>query len=203
MTEQFAAPPALDGRIVRMEPLEPRHADQLYEAARDPRVWRLMRYNGAESRERFQGWIDDALDAWVAGTEYTFATVHREDGRAVGSSRFLSMRPDDRSIEIGWTWVTPERWGTGVNSEAKLLMMTYAFEQLGCLRVEFKTDATNDRARAALAGLPSEFEGVHRKHMVVRGGERRDSAWYSVIDDDWPQVKAALTAKVERSAAGG
>jgi N-acetyltransferase len=202
MADRFTAPPALDGRIVRMEPLEPRHADQLYEAAKDPRVWRLMRYNGAESRERFQGWVDEALDGWVAGTEYAFATVRRSDDRAVGSSRFLSMRPEDRSIEIGWTWVTPELWGTGVNAEAKLLMMTYAFEQLGCLRVEFKTDASNERSRAALAALPAEFEGVHRKHQVVRGGERRDSAWYAVIDDDWPEVKAALTSRVERMAAG-
>jgi len=88
--------------------------------------------------------------------------------------------------------MSPATWGTGANVEAKYLLMRHAFEELGCLRVEFKTDALNERARAALAALPSQFEGIHRKHMLVRGGERRDSAWYGVIDDDWPEVKAAL-----------
>ncbi len=113
-------------------------------------------------------------------------------GRAVGSTRFLSLRPEHRSLEIGWTWLEPGAWGTGANTEAKLLQLEYAFETLGCRRVEFKTDALNERARAALAGLPSSFEGIHRKHMLVRAGETRDSAWYSILDDEWPAVRAAL-----------
>ena len=108
----------------------------------------------------------------------------------------MTLRPDDRVLEIGHSWVAPAAWGTGVNTEAKLLLLTHAFETLGCLRVEFKTDATNERARAALAAIPATFEGVFRKHMLVRGGQRRDSAWYSVIDDDWPAVKAALESRV-------
>ena len=96
-------------------------------------------------------------------------TVRREDDRVLGSTRFLALRPADRSIEIGWTWLTPEAWGTGANVEAKLLMLEHAFERLGCLRVELKTDARNERSRGAMAALPAEFEGVHRKHMLVRG----------------------------------
>ena len=103
-------------------------------------------------------------------------------------------------LEIGYSWVTPAAWGSGANTEAKLLLLAHAFEGLGCLRVEFKTDARNERSRAALAAIPATFEGVFRKHMLVRGGERRDSAWYSVIDDDWPAVKAALETRVAAQA---
>ncbi len=110
----------------------------------------------------------------------------------IGSTRYLALRPEHRSIEIGWTWLTPAAWGTGANVEAKLLMLEHAFERLGCLRVELKTDARNERSRGAMAALPAQFEGVHRKHMLVRGGERRDSAWYSVLDDEWPAVRANL-----------
>jgi N-acetyltransferase len=108
----------------------------------------------------------------------------------------MNHRPADRSVEIGNTWLNPAAWGTGANTEAKYLLLKHAFEDEGYLRVEFKTDATNARARAALAALPAEFEGIHRKHMLVRGSERRDSAWYAVIDDDWPTVKAALETRL-------
>ena len=106
------------------------------------------------------------------------------------------MREDDRVLEIGNTWLAPEAWGTGANTEAKFLLMKHAFEDEGYHRVSFKTEATNARSRAALAALPAEFEGVFRKHMLVRGGERRDSAWYAVIDDDWPEVKASLARRL-------
>jgi len=106
------------------------------------------------------------------------------------------VRPADRVLEIGNTWLAPAEWGTGVNTQAKYLLLRHAFESESFLRVEFKTDARNARARAALAGLPATFEGVFRKHMLVRGGERRDSAWYAVIDDDWPGVKASLEQRL-------
>ena len=120
-----------------------------------------------------------------------------EGARAIGSTRYLALRPEHRGVEIGWTWLEPAAWGTGANVEAKLLLLEHAFERLGCLRVEFKTDARNERARAALAALPAELEGVFRKHMLVRGGERRDSAWYAVIDDDWPHVKDVLERRLQ------
>jgi RimJ/RimL family protein N-acetyltransferase len=122
--------------------------------------------------------------------------AHYFDGELVGHTSFLNDRPHDRVVEIGNTWVVPAAWGTGANVEAKLLLLQHAIEDEGYLRVEFKTDAANDRSRAALAALPAEFEGVFRKHMLVRGGERRDSAWYAVIDDDWPQVKANLLRRL-------
>jgi len=145
-----------------------------------------MRLRGHESRERF--------DEWLSTVDLGFA--HYLDDELVGHTSYLSIRPDDRVVEIGNTWLTPAAWGTAANTEAKLLLMQHAFEDEGFLRVEFKTDATNGRSRAALAGLPASFEGVFRKHMLVRGGERRDSAWYAVIDDDWPAVKAHLERRL-------
>jgi RimJ/RimL family protein N-acetyltransferase len=145
-----------------------------------------MRVRGHESRDTFH--------AWFEATELGFA--HFLDGEPVGHTSYMSVRPEDRVLEIGNTWLRPETWGTGANTEAKYLLLRHAFEDERYLRVEFKTDAMNERARAALAALPAEFEGVFRKHMLVRGGERRDSAWYAVIDDDWPAVKASLERKL-------
>jgi RimJ/RimL family protein N-acetyltransferase len=122
--------------------------------------------------------------------------AHYFDGELVGHTSFLNDRPHDRVVEIGNTWLVPAAWGTGANIEAKLLLMQHAFEREGYLRVEFKTDAANERSRAALAALPAQFEGVFRKHMLVRGGQRRDSAWYAVIDDDWPAVKENLERRL-------
>ena len=176
----------LEGARVRLEPLEPSHEEELWAIAQDERVWALMKVRGNESRGLFH--------EWFASVELGFA--HSFDDALVGHTSYLNVHPDDRTVEIGNTWLVPSAWGTGANTEAKYLLMKHAFEDEGFLRVEFKTDAANGRARAALAALPAEFEGVFRKHMLVRGGERRDSAWYSVIDDDWPAVKAALEARL-------
>ena len=170
------------GRRVRLEPLERRHEEALWAIAQNPRVWTLMRVRGHESREAFHDWF--------VGIEMGFA--HYFDGAPVGHTAFLNHRAHDRSVEIGHTWLNPSAWGTGANTEAKYLLMRHAFESEGLLRVEFKTDAANERSRPALEKIGATFEGVHRKHMLVRGGERRDSAWYSVIDDDWPAVRAGL-----------
>jgi RimJ/RimL family protein N-acetyltransferase len=189
--------PTLAGRLVVLEPLGAEHEPGLRSAAADDRVWRYMRTVASEP-EAFGRWFGAAMDAAAAGTEAPFCILR--DDAPVGSSRYLTLRPDDRVLEIGHSWITPAAWGSGANTEAKLLLLTHAFERLGCLRVEFKTEAANARSRAALAALPATFEGVFRKHMLVRGGERRDSAWYSVIDDEWPAVKAALAARVEARA---
>jgi RimJ/RimL family protein N-acetyltransferase len=188
--------PRLEGRIVRLEPLAPGHADDLWEASRDERVWRWLPILQPQTREQWQGWIDEALGRVEAGLDIAFTTVLVETGRAAGSTRYLALRPEHRSLEIGWTWLAPSAWGTGANTEAKLLQLEHAFETLGCRRVEFKTDALNERARSALAGLPAQFEGIHRKHMLVRDGENRDSAWYSIVDDEWPTVRRALRKRL-------
>ena len=188
--------PTLAGRIVRLEPLAARHRDDLYEASRDPRIWRRLPIVQPRTPAEWQAWLDDALARVDAGLDLAFATVLLETGAAVGSTRFLALRPEHRSVEIGWTWLAPSAWGSGANTEAKLLQLEHAFEVLGCRRVEFKTDALNERARSALAGLPARFEGIHRKHMLVRDGENRDSAWYSIIDEEWPAVRSALRERL-------
>ena len=187
---------ALTGTIVRLERLRPEHEDALWEASRDPRTWQWLSFVQPQTRDEWRAWMEDALGG---ENQRSFATVVR--GVVRGSTRFLNMRPHDRSVEIGWTWLHPDAWGTGANIEAKYLLLEHAFEQMGLLRVEFKTDAQNERSRAALAALPAQFEGVHRKHMIVRDGERRDSAWYSVLDDEWPEVKANLQRRL--AARGG
>ncbi len=164
----------------------PEHADGIRAAAADERIWTWM-------------WTRD-VEAWLSftlGAEDMQPFAILRDGTVVGSSSYLSLAPEHARLEIGNTWMNPSTWGTGANVEAKYLLLRHAFEALGCRRVEFKTDAKNERARAALAGLPAEFEGIHRKHMVVRNGERRDSAWYAVIDDDWTEVKAALERRLQ------
>ncbi|MBA2463103.1 MAG: GNAT family N-acetyltransferase [Actinobacteria bacterium] len=188
----------LEGDLVRLEPLAREHEDGLWKASRDANAWRWLSVLQPQTREELRDHLDAALANAAAGTELPFATVRRGDGRILGSTRFLALRPEHCSIEIGWTWLAPEAWGTGANVEAKLLMLEHAFERFGCRRVELKTDALNERSRGALEALPAQFEGVHRKHMLVRGGENRDSAWYSVLDDEWPAVRANLLRRLGR-----
>ncbi len=186
----------LEGSLVILEPLEARHEGGLFLAAQDPEIWRWMTYDAIETSENFRIWFEDAVALSEAGTQAAFATLDARTGRLIGSTRYLALRPEHRGLEIGYTWLTPSMWRTGANIEAKLLMLEHAFERLGCQRVEFKTDARNERSRAALSALPARFEGIFRKHMIVRGNERRDSAYYSVIDDEWPEVKANLRRRL-------
>ena len=188
----------LEGELVRLEPISLVHEDGLWEASRDPRIWRWLSVEQPQTRAELRAYLDAALANAADGTEMPLVTLRRADGRVLGSTRFLALRPEHRCIEIGWTWLHPDAWGTGANVEAKLLMLEHAFERLGCLRVELKTDAGNERSRGAMAALPAQFEGVHRQHMLVRGGVRRDSAWYSVLDDEWPVVRANLLRRLGR-----
>jgi len=190
--------PVLEGRLVRLEPLAEDHVDGLWEASRDPRTWQWLSIVQPATREEWDSWIGQALDAAEAGTEVPFATVSHEHG-VLGSTRYLALRPEHRSLEIGWTWLHPSAWGSGANTEAKLLQLEYAFDVLGCRRVEFKTDALNERSRGALEALGATFEGVHRKHMLVREGENRDSAWFAILDEDWPDVRMRLESRLRDS----
>ena len=180
----------LVGRLVRVEPLQERHREGLREAAaEDPGIFRYMTWPGD-----FDRWFEEAL---TAPAEVPFAVVG-PSGEA-GSTRYLAYAPEHRRVEIGWTWLRPSTHRSGANVEAKMLLLEHAFERCGVQRVEFKTDANNERARAALAAIPARFEGIHRKHMLVRGDVRRDSAWYAVIDDEWPEVKQTLEQRLARS----
>ena len=187
-------PPTLEGRIVRLEPLGPEHEEGLWLASRDPRTWRWLSVVQPETREEWSTFIGQARGAGTAGAEIPLVT--RLDDEIVGSTRFLALRPEHRSVEIGWTWLHPSVWGAGVNVEAKFLQMQHAFDVWGCRRVEWKTDAQNERSCRALEALGATFEGVHRQHMLVRNGENRDSAWYSVTDEEWPAVRAHLEARL-------
>lgn len=186
----------LEGSIVMLEPLRAEHAEELWAAAQAPEIWTWLA--NLNQRERFDVWVRLTLEAAEAGKEGPFTTRDAETGRAIGSSRFLNVRPADRVVEIGWTWLHPSAWRTGANVEAKLLMMRHAFETLDCVRVEFKTDARNERSRAALAALPAQFEGVLRNHMIVPDVGQRDSAYFSVIDSEWPAVEANLERRLAR-----
>jgi RimJ/RimL family protein N-acetyltransferase len=182
---------ALEGRIVRVEPIAEHHREGLREAAeREPQI---HRYTNMYTLG-FDRWFDDAVSS---PTEVPFV-VHVA-GRPVGSTRYLNVEPAHRRTEIGWTWLERAQWGTGANIETKYLLLCNAFEGWGAMRVEFKTDARNLRVRGALLGIGAGFEGIFRKHMVLPDSIR-DSAWYAIVDDDWPRVKQLLERKIERHA---
>jgi N-acetyltransferase len=188
----------LEGSLVVLEPLEPAHADGLWKAARAPEIWRWLARVGS-SREHFDRWFELSLNAHREGREGVFAVRDRGRDRLVGSTRYLAVRPADRALEIGWTWFDPAVWRSGVNVEVKLLLLAHAFDELGCVRVELKTDARNERSRAAMAALPARFEGVLRNHMIVPDVGQRDSAFYSVVDSEWPEVRTNLERRLARS----
>src|SRR4051812_15623759 len=182
---------ALAGRIVRVEPIDERHRDGLREAAEaEPQI---HRYTNMYSLG-FDRWFDLALESEL---EVPFVVV--VGGRPVGSTRYLNVEPFHKRAEIGWTWLERGQWGTGANIETKYLLLRNAFDGWGAMRVEFKTDARNLRVRGALLGVGCTFEGIFRKHMKL-ADSIRDSAWYAVVDDDWPRVRAMLEGKIERHA---
>ena len=185
----------LHGNLVRLEPLDERHVPELLNAAADPATWTWMPVR-LDQEIAIRTWLADALRARDAGTELPFATIEAATGRAVGSTRYMAIVPAHRRLEIGWTWLAPDRWRTGINVEAKLLLLAHAFDTLGAMRVELKTDARNERSRAAILALGARFEGIFRKHMRMPDGRVRDSAWYAITDDDWPEVRTRLVARL-------
>ena len=188
------------GRLVRVEPLAPEHEPGLIEAAGDPEMFAWMPVDMASSRDALHEWLISTLAAAREGSAVPYAIVAADSnppGQVLGSTRFLEMRFEHMRAEIGWTWLTRSAWSTGVNVETKLLLLEHAFERVGLRRVEFKTDARNERSRGALLALGATFEGILRKHMVVRDNGARDSAYYSVIDDEWPEVKRHLAERLD------
>ena len=194
---QLVGPITLEGRIVRLEPLSLDHVAALAEVALDPAIWRWT-IARPTSEADLREWTAAAIQARSVGTEYPFATIEAATGRPIGSTRFMNIVLEHRRLEIGWTWLAPAWQRTGANREAKLLMLDHAFGVLGCRRVEFKTDSNNEPSRTALLGIGATFEGIFRKHMVMPGDGIRHSAWYSVIDDEWPAVRTRLEAGLRR-----
>lgn len=191
-------PIILEGRLIRMEPLALHHlADLRVAGLREPGVFRWF-IDPVNTESELQGWVQTALAEAASGRSLPFATVDLASGVAVGSSRYLNIDVEHHRLEIGSTWLAPWLRGTGHNSEAKLLQLDHAFGILGAIRVEFKTDSRNDPSRAALLAIGASFEGIFRHHMIVRDGRHRHSAYYSVVAEEWPDVRRALTARLGR-----
>jgi RimJ/RimL family protein N-acetyltransferase len=193
----WVRPVTLEGRRVRLEPLAASHLDDLAAVGLDSAIWTWTIARPTD-RASLQGWLETALANAAAGAEVPFATVDLASGRAIGSTRFLSIVPEHRRLEIGWTWVGRAFQRTGANREAKLLQLRHAFEDLGSNRVEFKTDSRNEASRAALLGIGATFEGIFRNHIVMPDGPLRHSAYYSVVVEDWPAIRERLEASLDR-----
>ena len=187
---RWTTPPLLEGDYVRLEPLSPDHADGLRSATEDGRLWELA-YTNVPAPEEVDGWIARALEMQAAGQGMPFA-VRDARGLVVGSTRYYDLLPDTPRLQIGYTWYARSAQRTGLNSEAKLLLLGHAFEVLGCASVGLQTSTRNVASRAAIARLGASLEGITRQHLRHRDGSLRDTANYSVIDSEWPTVKAAL-----------
>ena len=184
-------PMTLEGTHVRLEPLAPQHLDGIVRAGEDDAVWTWLPYRPT-TRAEYEAWLNDALAAQAEGQQLPFATVDRVTGDVVGSTRIFFFYPPDRRVEIGGTWLAPSAQRTPINTESKLLLLTHCFDVLRCVRVELKTDARNTNSRRAIARIGAKYEGVMRKHMLTRGGYHRDSVYYAIVDDDWPDVRRRL-----------
>ena len=195
--QTWVEPVVLTGDRIRMEPLRDEHFVGLCAVAFDAPVWRWT-IMGEQDEAGLRRWVDTALTNAEAGIERPFATIDIESGQVIGSSRYMSIAPEHKRLEIGWTWMAVAYQRTGRNREAKLLQLTHAFEALDANRVEFKTHARNVQSRTALRGIGATFEGVHRSHSVMPDGSLRDSAWFSVIKPEWPVVKARLQGLLDR-----
>jgi RimJ/RimL family protein N-acetyltransferase len=191
-------PVVLEGEFVRLEPLRMEHHAALTEVALDPELWR---WTGASvvAAADLKRYMEHALAERDAGRALPFATIAKSVGKPVGSTRFGNIDPRNRRVEIGWTWLGRAWQRTALNSEAKLLMLRHAFETLGCIRVELKTDVLNQQSRAAISRLGAKEEGVMRKHLITERGRVRDTVYYSIVDDEWPAVKARLEARLRNT----
>jgi RimJ/RimL family protein N-acetyltransferase len=189
-------PLVLSGDGVRLEPLSQDHAQGLYNRGRAAADWTYMPRSCFIDLADTRQWIDEALQS---PAQLPFAIVELGKNKAVGSTRYLNIRSEHRALEIGWTWLGQEWQRTGVNTQVKLLLLTHAFERLGCVRVEFKADTRNTRSQRALERMGAVREGVLRNHMIVQGDYVRDSVYFSVIEQDWPEVKERLQLLGDRS----
>ena len=195
-------PVTLEGTWVRLEPLRQHHAARLLPAAQAPEIWRDLSAR-LDVAAAMAAWIAEAVEAEQRGAEYAFAVLHKPSGRYVGGTRYLDVTPGHRGVEIGWTWYAPEVWGTAVNPECKFLLLRHAFETWGAIRVSLKTDARNVRSQAAIRKLGARYEGTLRQHRIRPDGTYRDTVYFSVLDSEWPEVRAGLERRLAGATGGG
>jgi RimJ/RimL family protein N-acetyltransferase len=189
--------PVLEGASLRLEPLSETHLPGLVEIAFDERIWRYMLLS-VKTPDDLRCWLGSALQAKAAGSTMPWATVLKAENRVIGSTRFLDLDMKHRTVEIGHTWLVPDYHGTGLNPEAKLLQLTYAFEELRMNRVALKTHHQNLQSQAAMRKMGAIEEGTFRNHYVMPDGSLRHSVWFSIIREDWPQVKSRLEQRLQR-----
>lgn len=192
----------MEGRCVRLEPLRPHHAGSLLAAAQAPEIWRDMP-SPVHQAAAMAAWIAEAEAAEARGAEFAFAVLHKPSGTYVGSTRFLDVVPAHRGVEVGWTWYTPQVWGTAVNPECKFLLLRHAFEIWGAIRLCLKTDARNARSQAAIRKLGAQYEGTLRQHRIRPDGTYRDTVYFAVLDSEWPEVRAGLQRRLAGTEVGG
>lgn len=186
-------PVTLEGRHVRLEPLEKTHLAGLAAVGLDEELWRWIP-TPVRTREEMAAYTETALQEQERGVSLPFALVEKSTGREIGSTRYGNIDRTNHRVEIGWTWVARGWQRTAVNTEAKFLLLRHAFETLGCIRVELKTDSLNERSRAAILRIGAREEGIFRNHMITASGRIRHSVYYSIIDSEWPAVRRRLEA---------
>jgi RimJ/RimL family protein N-acetyltransferase len=185
-------PVVLEGRYVRLEPMTEEHVPALAEIGLGQDFWGFMVYGQMETREDMLNWVRDILTRAQKGTDLPFIVVHLASGRVAGATRYLNIMSDDRGLEVGGTWYGPEFQRTVVNTECKYLLFRHAFEELGCVRVQLKTDSRNERSQKAIERIGAKKEGILRNHMILPDGHIRDSVYYSILDSEWPDVKKKI-----------
>ncbi len=185
-------PITLIGRVVRLAPLAEAHTADLARVGLDPDIWRFMLYGNIDSEIKMLGFVRDLLARQARGSDLPFAVIDLGTGQAIGCTRYMNIDRANRGLEIGGTWYGPAYRRTAVNTECKYLLLRHAFETLGCIRVQFKTDLRNERSQRAIERLGAYQEGVLRNHMLLPDGTRRHSVYYSIIDTEWPGVKMRL-----------
>jgi RimJ/RimL family protein N-acetyltransferase len=189
-------PVTLMGKFVRLEPLSKAHVPSLAKVGLEPEIWRFMRYGKVETEGQLGVWVQELLNLQAHGTDLPFAVIYLASGNAIGCTRYLHIDSPSRSLEIGGTWYGLEYQGTLVNTECKYILLKHAFETLECIRVWFKADTRNLRSMRALERIGAIKEGVLRNHMILPGGFIRDSIVYSLLPEEWPQVKNKLEARL-------
>lgn len=185
-------PITLTGKHVRLDPMTDAHAPALAEIGIGQPFWDFMVYGKIDSVDDMRNWVLDVLSREKKGTDLSFVAIHLASGRVAGATRYLNIMPHDRGLEIGGTWYGPEFQRTAVNTECKYLLLQHAFETLGCIRVQLKTDSRNERSQKAIERIGAVKEGTLRNHMILPDGYYRHSVYYSILDTEWPDVKNRL-----------